>query len=304
MVNFLLIAFCIGAGLVFRRLRLAPANAHTAINSWVLNIALPAVALAYVPRIRWSADLLAPALAPVLVWLGSCVFSELYCRRKGYGQRTRSTLELASGYSNTSFIGFPLVAAYLGEEQVSIAVICDQVTFMLLATAGIIAAVKGSSPWEGRVDVKRMVRRLLRFPPFLATAAALVLPRFVDLHPAMPFFEKLAATVAPLALFSVGLQLQFKGWRQLTGHVSTGLFYKLVLAPALVAIALVIAGIKGNAAKVSLLEAGMPTLISASLLADQYHLNTKLINLIVGFGIILGLLTTALWVWLMPILGL
>lgn len=291
-------------GMLFRRFGLAPLNAHTAINSWVLNIALPAVALAYIPKIWWSADLLAPALAPVLVWFGSWFLMLLYCRWKGYGPRTRSTLELAGGYSNTSFIGFPLVAAYLGEQQVAIAIICDQVTFMLLATVGILAAVKGSSPGGGPIHPKLMLGKLLRFPPLLGTIAALVLSPWINLQPAMPFFEKLAATVAPLALFSVGLQLQFKGWRRILPQVSTGIAYKLILAPALVALALVLAGVKGNAAKVSLLEAGMPTFISASLLADQYGLNTKLINLVVGFGIVIGLLTTALWVALIPLLGL
>lgn len=303
MVNFILIAFCIGAGLVFRRLRLAPVNAHTAINSWVLNIALPAVALAYIPKIRWTADLLAPALAPVLVWFGCWFVMLFYCRWKGYGRRTRSTLELASGYSNTSFIGFPLVAAFLGEQQVAIAIICDQVTFLLLATVGIVAAIKGSSPGSSKVDPALMLRKLLRFPPLLGTIAALVLSPLINLGVAMPFFEKLAGTVAPLALFSVGLQLQFKGWRKILPQISTGIAYKLILAPALVALALVLTGVKGNVAKVSLLEAGMPTFISASLLADQYGLNTKLINLIVGFGIVIGFLTTAGWVALMPLLG-
>lgn len=303
MVNFILIAFCIGAGLVFRRLRLAPVNAHTAINSWVLNIALPAVALAYIPKIRWTPDLLAPALAPVLVWFGCWLVMQLYCRWKGYGRRTRSTLELAGGYSNTSFIGFPLVAAYLGEQQVAIAIICDQVTFLLLATVGIVAAIKGSSPGNSKANPALMLHKLLRFPPLLGTIAALVLSPLIDLGAAMPFFEKLAGTVAPLALFSVGLQLQFKGWRKILPQISTGIAYKLIMAPALVALALVVTGVKGDVAKVSLLEAGMPTFISASLLADQYGLNTKLINLVVGFGIIIGFLTTAVWVALMPLLG-
>jgi len=35
-----------------------------------------------------------------------------------------------------------LIAAYFGEKYISIAIICDQVTFLYLATAEIVVAIK------------------------------------------------------------------------------------------------------------------------------------------------------------------
>ncbi len=57
-------------------------------------------------------------------------FMMFYSKSKGYSRRSRSTLELASGYSNTSFIGFPLISAFYGEGLLSIAIICDQTMFL------------------------------------------------------------------------------------------------------------------------------------------------------------------------------
>ena len=144
MVNFLIIAFSILSGILFRYWNLIPKDAHKTINIWVLYLALPAVSFKYIPKIPWNTDMLFPALSTILVWTMSWIFMEGYCKYKKYSQRTRSTLEIASGYSNTSFIGFPLIMAYYGEQDLSIAIICDQVLFILLSTVGIICAIKGN----------------------------------------------------------------------------------------------------------------------------------------------------------------
>uniref|UniRef100_A0AAU6WU91 AEC family transporter n=2 Tax=Chryseobacterium TaxID=59732 RepID=A0AAU6WU91_9FLAO len=217
-----------------------------------------------------------------------------YSRYKGYSGRSRSTLELVSGYSNTSFIGFPLVAAFYGENLLSIAVICDQTMFLALSTLGIIAAVKGGSR-SGKVSAKFILKRLVTFPPLIGCIAALVLSRFIDFSPAEPFFDKLAATVSPLALFSVGLQLKFNGWKKLIPQMSVSMLYKLILAPALVLGLAMLAGIKGDVAKITVFEAAMPTVVTSSIIAEQFRLNTKLTNLTIGFSIIAGLFTSAIW---------
>ncbi|HNS43118.1 MAG TPA: AEC family transporter, partial [Taishania sp.] len=103
MVNFVLIAFSITAGMLFRTFNLIPKDAHKTINTWVLYLALPAVSFKYIPKIQWSTEMLFPVLSVLLVWAGSWVFMEVYCRFKNYNQRSRSTLEIASGFSNTSF---------------------------------------------------------------------------------------------------------------------------------------------------------------------------------------------------------
>jgi len=239
--------------------------------------------------------MLFPALSPLIVWAGSWIFMELYCRHKHYAQRSRSTLELAGGYSNTSFIGFPLIMAYYGEGDLSIAIICDQVMFVLISTVGIICAIKGNRSDKEGIKASVLVKRLITFPPFIGCMSALILSNITDISIAEPFFDKLAATVGPLALFSVGLQLKFKGWGQQISQISMTMLYKLMIAPALVLVAALILGVKGEVARISIFEAAMPTLITSSIIAEQFRLNTKLINLIIGISILVGFVTTGFW---------
>lgn len=294
MVNFVLIAVCIIAGMVFKATKSIHPDAHKGINTWILYLALPAVSFKYLPKVQWTAEMLFPIVATFLISVFCFFFMKFYSRYKGYSGRSQSTLELISGYSNTSFIGFPLVAAFYGENLLSIAVICDQTMFLALSTLGIIAAVKGGGR-SGEVSTKFILKRLITFPPLIGCIAALVLSRFIDFSSAEPFFDKLAATVSPLALFSVGLQLKFNGWKKFIPQMSVSMFYKLILAPTLVLGLALIAGIKGDVAKITVFEAAMPTVLTASIIAEPFRLNTKLTNLTIGFSIIAGLFTSAIW---------
>ena len=297
MANFILIIICIAAGMLFKATKSIHPDAHKGINTWILYLALPAVSFKYLPKVHWSTEMLFPIGSTFMVAVGSWMLMLIYSKIKGYSARSRSTMELASGYSNTSFVGFPLVTAFYGEKMLSIAIICDQTMFFALSTLGMITALRGGSK-SGNVSARFILKRLFTFPPFLGCLSALILPQFINLDAAEPIFDKLAATVAPLALFSIGLQLKFNGWRKLIPQISISMLYKLLFAPLLVLVAALLLGIKGDIAKISIFEAAMPTLVTSSIIAEQFRLNTKLTNLIIGISIIVGLGTTAIWFWL------
>jgi predicted permease len=292
-MNFLLIALCLSAGWLLQRSGILPENSHKGINIWILYIALPAVALLYVPTITWTAGLFIPVTMPLIVWLGAWVALKLVTRRFPIDKATQSALLLTAGLGNTSFLGFPLTQAYFGEEGLRIAVICDQLSFVVLSTLGVMTAIHASS--DGKTDLIKIAGNIFRFPPFLAFAAALVLPRFVDLQILNPFFEKLAGTLIPLALFSVGLQIRFSEWRNDARHLSLGLGYKLMVAPALVLLFALLVQAKGVISQTSVFEAATAPMITSAILATKYQLNPRLSNLMVSIGVPLSLLTTAFW---------
>ncbi|MBB4805051.1 putative permease [Chryseobacterium defluvii] len=294
MVNFVLIGVCIIAGMIFRATKTIHPDAHKGINTWILYLALPAVSFKYLPKVQWTVEMLFPIMATFLISVFCFFFMKLYSKSKGYSGRSRSTLELTSGYSNTSFIGFPLISAFYGESFLSIAIICDQTMFLALSTLGIIAAVRGGSR-SGKVSIAFILTRLVTFPPLIGCICALVLSPFIDLTFAEPFFDKLAATVSPLALFSVGLQLKFNGWKKLIPQMSVSMLYKMILSPAIVLGMALLFGIKGDVAKITVFEAAMPTVVTSSIIAEQFRLNTKLTNLTIGFSIIIGFFTSAVW---------
>lgn len=298
MVNFIMIAVCIIAGMIFKATNSIHPDAHKGINTWILYIALPSVSLKYIPQIVWSEQMLFPIFGSVITYVGSVIFMKFYCKAKHYTRHSESALILSSAFSNTSFIGFPLIMAFFNESLIKIAIICDQSMFILLSTVGIIAAVKGTHDKTAVISPKYIVKKLVTFPPFIGCIAALILSHFVNIKEgtlAYQFFDKMAATVGPLALFSVGLQLKFNGWRKQISQIAMTQFYKLLIAPAIVMVIALCFHMKGDIPKITIFECAMPTLVTASIIAEQYKLNTRLVNLIIGLSIIIAFATSALW---------
>lgn len=163
------------------------------------------------------------------------------------------------------------------------------------------AVSAAGSTGHAKINPKIVLKKIATFPPFIAFVLALVLPCFVDISVANPVFDKLMATMSPMAVFSIGLQLRLgsigKEWRQ----VSTALIYKLFLAPLLILAVAMIIGEKGSASQVSVFEASMSSHITVSLLASQNGLNPRLCSLIVGVGIIAGFVTAPLWAWVIGV---
>ncbi|PWS27821.1 transporter [Pedobacter yonginense] len=296
MANFVLIGLCILVGILFRKSKTLPKDAHKGINAWIIYVALPAVSFKYLPHITWTKDLLFPAFAPIGVWLLGWLFITIYSRINQISRATSGGLKLVSSLSNTSFIGFPLIIAYFSEKELAIAIICDQITFALLSTIGIVVAIRSSQ--QQKLSPKLVLKKVLTFPPLIGCILALILPRYVDLSALDVLFDKLAGTVGPLALFSIGLQLKFGGWFSEIKHLSIALLYKLILAPLSILVIGLLLGMNGMITKISIFEMAMPTLLTAGVVADQYNLNPKVSNLVVGIGILLSFITTGLW-WLL-----
>jgi predicted permease len=282
-----------------------PPGTPTAINAWILNLAMPAVILLYVPHIRWSLEALLPLGAPFLITAGAGLWVTLVGRPMGWDQGQRTAVFLTSGLGNTSFVGFPLILAYYGAEALPTGVLADQASFFLLATAGIGAAAvfqaAAGAGTPGRSVGRTIAGRLLSFPPLLTFPVALLWPQDGGLAALEPLLKALGATLAPLALFSVGIQLSFSQVRAGGGSLGVGLFYKLVLAPVLVLGLALALGLRGEVVTITVFEAAMAPMITSAVVAGEYGAAPRLANAMVGLGIPLSLVTTGLWWWVLKL---
>ena len=296
-MNFVLIALCLFAGWILRVKNILPENAYKSINAWIVYIALPSVALHYIPTITWNTDLLLAVTMPLIVWSGAWIVLTLASRLFHIPAATKTALLLTAGLGNTSFVGFPLTQAYYGNEGFRIAVVCDQLTFIVLSTAGVLTAMHAAHKDTGGIPAGVLVKKIFSFPSFIAFLAALIIPRFADLSFADPLFKTLSGTLVPLALFSVGMQIHFGEWKREIRFLAVGLSYKLLLAPAVMVIAAALFQVTGMVRNVSIFEASMAPMITAAIIATEYNLHPKAANLMVSIGIPLSFVTTAIW-WL------
>lgn len=300
MDSIIIVFLCLLIGLVLRRISAFPATSPVVLNQFVIHISLPALALFYIPGIAIGSHLLYPL---GIAWLGfalSFVFFAGLSRIFHWPRKLTGCLILMGGLGNTSFVGFPIIEALYGKQGLETAIIVDQPgSFMVMATLGItVAAIYG----KGKADAKTIGRKILLFPPFLAFAVALLMNatdyEFTENWQSV--FHKLGNTVTPIALVAVGMQLTLDKSSKHFGFLSLGLFFKLLIMPAFFFILYkVILGQNDLAINVSITEAAMAPMITASVLATSYGLKPRLSSMMLGIGIPLSFVTVGFWYWIL-----
>ena len=96
-------------------------------------------------------------------------------------------------------------------------------------------------------------------------------------------------------MVAVGLQWRLRLERDIVAPLAVGLIATLFLTPLLAWSLLHFLGISDLTAQVVVLEAAMPAMISAGVLAMNYQLAPRLASSLVGYSLLLSLVTV--WVW-------
>ena len=117
---------------------------------------------------------------------------------------------------------------------------------------------------------------------------------------AIAVLDKIGGTLTPLALVSVGYQLRLSELRGARMQLASGLAFKLILAPAMMAL-LIVVGLHeaGKVAQVTIFESAMGPQIGGAIVAIEHGLNPRLVSLMIGVGIPLSLITAAAWSFLL-----
>jgi predicted permease len=301
MTNIILLAVCLLAGLGLRRTGRFPAATPAALNGFIIHISLPALTILHIHSLKIDLSLLLTAgMAWLLFGVAWLIFGTAG-RLFKLDRETTGALVLVAGLGNTSFVGLPMIETYYGKEFLGIGIIADQLgSFMVLSTLGILAAAIYSS---GDVTPRQMARKILMFPPFQALILALLLRPVSFPEWSNEILQKLGSTLTPLALVSVGFQLQFVGIRQVVKPLATGLAYKLLLGPALIFLLYsTIIGATGAVVQVTIFEAAMPPMITAGIIAIDHDLRPQLVGMLVGIGIPLAFITLHLWHLLLKVM--
>ena len=295
MENLILIFICLGLGVLLQNLRTLPKDSHLVLNTLILYVVLPAVALLNVPGIIWTSSLFFLCLMPWLTFfLAWATFSALG-KKLNWPLSLIGCLILTSGFGNTSFVGFPIIEALFGIEGLKFAVLVDQPgTFLIASSFGVMIASGYSS---GNVDLKSLCKKILTFPFFIAFFVSIILGRLgiVPTGTARSILEKFALLLTPLALIAVGLQLKWRDMWIERKHLCVGLGFKLVLCPALIFFLYRSLNLPPLMYKVVVMESAMAPMITSSILAQTYNLQPRLASMMIGVGIPVSFITLAFW---------
>jgi len=293
--NLLLLVACLAMGMLLQHSGRTPADAHRALNAVILHVSLPAVTLRALHGYAFDPNQLWPVLMPwALFAIGAAAFWSIG-RWLRLPRASVGALTLVGGLGNTSFVGLPMIESLHGSDGLGLGLLIDQLgSYLALATIGVFVAAlyAGSAP----IGLGTMLKKIATFPPLIALMLALAL-RPLEFAPSLDAaLARIGDTLAPLALLSVGLQLRLGALRSQARLLSIGLGYKLLACPAIVFTVLWLLDAELDmTSRVSMIEAAMPPMIGAGIVAAEARLDAPLVSSLIGVGIPLGIVTATLW---------
>jgi predicted permease len=140
-----------------------------------------------------------------------------------------------------------------------------------------------------------MLLRVVKFPPLWALLLGFTV------MPADPpawiagGLQRLSEALLPLAMLAIGLSVRLTLPREELKPLAAGLLLKLALMPALATVLVPWLGLHGEMARATVLESAMPPMVTAGALAIAHNLAPRLAAAMVGYGLLLSLLTLPLW---------
>ena len=296
---FALILAMLALGYAFQRLRVLPDNAAQTLNLVVLYVCLPAAVLRYAPRLHLEPALIGIAVVPWVLLLATVLAVTLLARALRFRDDERAVLLLTVALGNTSFLGYPLTRALIGEHALPYAVIYDQFgAFLILSTFGLWVLARYGG--DRKPTAREMLARVVRFPPIWALAIGFTV------MPAEPpawvagGLQRLSDALLPLAMLTIGLSVKLALPRDELKPLAAGLLLKLALLPALSLPLVRLLGLHGEMARTTVLESAMPSMVTAGALAISHGLAPRLAAAMVGYGVLLSLATLPLWAGLSP----
>lgn len=200
---------------------------------------------------------------------------------------TLTSILITTMFANTGNYGLPLVSFAFGEQALSYAGIYFATTTLLFYTLGVLIASLG------HMSLKEAALGLFRIPTLYAVILAILINAFgLQIPgPVERAVDLAAGGTIPLMLILLGVELTRV---QLSGSVRAmqlSVSLRLLIAPMIAMLLTGLFGIGGAARQGSVTQASMPSMVSATVLATEYQLDSKLVTAVIFISTLLSPLT-------------
>ena len=272
----LVLFFLMLIGFVGRRVAVITHDMVSQFTVFVLNFSLPALILVSLQK-DFNPDLLGQAGITLAlsfsVYALSFALAAIYPRLLGLSPQERGVHRYAVIFSNVGFMGYPVVAAVLGEGALfNLAIYNIPFNVLAFSIGAWLIAKEGHRPlslsWKTFINPS-VVATVIGFACFLATI------RF----PA-PLFQTLKMTgdiTSPLSMILVGAILADMDGRRIFGswRYYVTVVLRLALIPLAVGIFLYVLGLRGLLFTLPVLVTAMPIAANTTSLASVYQGDTE-----------------------------
>jgi len=293
-------------GYVAARRRWVPPEAVPAFNGFLLYFAVPAMLFRFaagtpfaeIVNLRYFAAWSAAGVGTV--YLVAIAARRLFAST----QRDAAFYGLVGGVSNAGYLGVPLIVALLGTRAAAPAILAIVADLLVVASAGLaLAEAQGATRRGWRDDVKDAVVRLAFNPFVIAMALGAAFSGFgLELRTPLAEIVKLLADAAgPCALFAIGASLVRPDAPLRSPVLALPVAAKLLLHPALVALAMAVANVDEFALRVAVLVAALPSAGWVFIFALRYEADAGRISAVILITTALAFVTFSALVWAMGV---
>jgi predicted permease len=194
---------------------------------------------------------------------------------------------ITSMFANTGNYGLPLVSFAFGDAALPYASIYFITTTTLFYTLGVLIASLG------HMNIKEAALGLFKIPTLYAVAIAVLINAWSVTIPAPVFraVELAAGGTIPLMLILLGVELSRVELSSNLRALQLSVALRLLIAPLGAFLLAALFGLKGPVRQGSVIQASMPGMVSATVLATEYQLDSKLVTAVIFISTILSPLT-------------
>ncbi|WP_419774719.1 AEC family transporter [Halarcobacter sp.] len=257
---------------------------------FIIYFSLPAIVFAKIYPLELTYETLELIFMFNTIILGNLLLAYFVGKLLKLDKKVLATFMIVATFGNTSFIGLSYIDTFYGQDYVVYALIYDLFgSFLLLVSLGMIIINWGSGQ---HVNFRGIAKSVIFFPPIIMFFLTVLAKNFEMPQFVMNTMETIGATLVPIAMIAIGMKLELKNIFYKLNVVTTAIVIKMFIVPVIVLIAFsIFYNLDDTWSKTTILEAAMPPMTMAVVLAIKGGLDERLaINALV-IGVLLSLLS-------------
>lgn len=259
------------------------------LNKIVLNIALPALIFSalYSANLSNITSLIGITLICLLTGSIGGLVGYTFSRFRKHSKKTLWGITSASALFNSGFMGYPIILGVFGAVGLVRAIFFDTGSTILFIFFGILFALLFGGNYSA------VAKRVLTFPPIYAIILGIVLNILhLNIGSLTPqILTYLSGAAIPLIMISLGLSLEASSLKNYFKEAAVVSSIKLILAPLIALMIIIILGVSGLNSKVIITEAAMPSEMLSLVLAITYELDIKAVSACIFLSTVLSMIT-------------
>lgn len=206
----------------------------------------------------------------------------------------KTILHFANVFTNTGYVGFPILHSIYGAEGVIYGSIFNMFFVIFLWTYGLLL-FKGNFE---RKNLRKEIKRLLLNPSIIAVFIGIIIMLFnIELPRALlTSMKAIGNTTGPLSMIIIGgiiskvnIKNHLKDWT-----LYYGITIKLIIIPIIIYLLFLIVGISSKATNSVVIMTAMPASTMTSILAEKFHSEKGYAAILVSVTTLLSLITVPL----------